>query len=190
MNAVCDKPPAAGKSSFDLIDKEKALALMDVQPDWRFADLACGPGDYSIEIARRVGEAGIVFAVDLWREGIDALGRLIAARGIGNIETVWADIRSRLPFEDRSIDACLLATILHDLSAADRRSTLRETARILKPAGMLTIIEFKKTGRGPGPPQHVRLDAQDVEALVTPFGFTRVAAGEVGEFIYLLKYEK
>ncbi|MEW6335172.1 MAG: methyltransferase domain-containing protein [Thermodesulfobacteriota bacterium] len=187
---MCDKPVAAGKSSLDLIDKEKALALMDIQPDWRFADLACGPGDYSIEIARRVGEAGIVYAVDLWREGIEALGRLIAARGIGNIETVWADIRSRLPFADRSIDACLLATILHDLPAADRPSTLRETARILKPAGVLNIIEFKKTGRGPGPPQRVRLDEQDIEALVTPFGFTRLDGSEVGEFLYLLKYEK
>lgn len=187
---MSDKPVAAGKSSFDLIDQEKALAVMDVQPDWHIADLACGPGDYSIEIAGRVGEKGIVYAVDLWREGIDALSRDIAARGVGNIETVWADIRSRMPFEDRSIDACLMATILHDLSAVDRQSALEEVVRILKPGGMLIVIEFKKMDWGPGPPLPVRLDERDIEGLVTPFGFTRVAESDVGKFNYLLKYEQ
>jgi len=47
---------------------------------------------------------------------------------------------------------------------------------------MLTIIEFKKIDKGPGPPIAIRMDAGEIETLVTPYGFTRVAGDGMGEF--------
>lgn len=187
---MSDKPVAAGKSSFDLIDREKALGLIAAKPGSRFLDLACGFGHYSLAIAERIGDHGRVYAVDLWPEGIAALSREIAKRGIANIRPIVADIRNKLPIEESSIDACLLATILHDLSQEDRRSTLQEIVRLLKPGGMLTVIEFKKIDKGPGPPIAIRMDGAEIDALVTPYGFTKVAGDEVGEFNDLLKYER
>jgi ubiquinone/menaquinone biosynthesis C-methylase UbiE len=185
-----DKPVAAGKSSFDLIDPEKTLAIIDVNPDSSFLDLACGTGNYTIEIAKKIGEKGTVYAIDLWQEGIEALNREIDIKGIKNIKTIIADIRNKLPLEDNSIDACLMATILHDLSKSDQKSTVQEVARVIKPNGMLNIIEFKKMDRGPGPPMERRMEEEDIRALVTQCGFIKVAGGEVGEFNYLLKYKK
>jgi len=181
---------AAGNSSFDLIDAEKALSLIAVKPGSRFLDLACGFGHYSLAIADRIGENGLVYAVDLWPEGIASLNREIAKQGIRNIQPLVADMRNRLPIEGGSIDACLLATILHDLSKEDRKSTLQEIVRLLKPGGMLTIIEFKKIAEGPGPPLKIRMGEEEIEALVAPYGFAKVAGGEVGAFNYLLKYER
>jgi ubiquinone/menaquinone biosynthesis C-methylase UbiE len=187
---MSDKPVAAGKSSFDLIDAEKAFTLIDVKHDSRFLDLACGFGHYSIEASTRIGGTGVVYAVDLWPGGIDALKREMGKRGIENIKPIVADMRNRLPIEESSIDSCLLATILHDLSRSDQESTLQEIVRLMKPGGMLTIIEFKKIDRGPGPPLKIRMEEADIEALVTPYGFTRVAGSGVGEFNYLVKYQK
>jgi ubiquinone/menaquinone biosynthesis C-methylase UbiE len=187
---MSDKPVAAGNSSFDLIDAKKVLALIAVKPGSRFLDLACGFGHYSLAIADNIGERSLVYAVDLWQEGIDSLNREIAKRGTRNIQPIVADIRNRLPIEESSIDACLLATILHDLSKEDRRSTLREVVRLLKPGGMLTIIEFKKIDKGPGPPFDIRMEEKEIEALVTPYGFAKVAGGGVGKFNYLSKYER
>jgi ubiquinone/menaquinone biosynthesis C-methylase UbiE len=187
---MSDKPVAAGSSSFDLIDAEKAFAIIDTKPNSRFLDLACGTGRYSIEIADKIGDKGTVYAVDLWQEGIDTLNREIGERNIKNIKTIVADIRNRLPLEDNSIDSCLMATILHDLSRIDREATLREISRVVKPGGMLNIIEFKKIDKGPGPPLRIRMDEEAVEALVAQYGFRKVAGSEVGEFNYLLKYKK
>jgi len=181
---------AAGNSSFDLIDAEKALSLIAVKPGSRFLDLACGFGHYSLALADRIGEKGLVYAVDLWPEGIASLNREIAKQGIRNIQPIVADMRNRLPIEESSIDACLLATILHDLSKEDRSAALQEIVRLLKPGGMLTIIEFKKIAEGPGPPLKIRMGEEEIEALVAPYGFTKVAGGEVGAFNYLLKYER
>ena len=187
---MSDKPVAAGKSSFDLIDVEKAFTIMNLKPDSVFLDLACGVGKYSIEIARNIGEKGTVYAVDLWEEGIEALNQEISVTGINNIKTIIADIRDKLPLEDNSIDSCLMATILHDLSVNDQQKALEEVARVLKDGGILNIIEFKKIDKGPGPPPNIRMDDKQVEAVVTPYGFVRVARSYIGEFNYILKYKK
>jgi len=49
---------------------------------------------------------------------------------------------------------------------------------------------FKKIGKGPGPPLHVRMEEGEIEALVTGYSFTKVAGEEAGEFNYLVKYRK
>jgi len=185
-----EKPVAAGKSSFDLIDTEKTFAIIDVKPDSSFLDLACGMGKYSIEIAKNIGEKGTVYAIDLWKEGVEALNKEIDTRNIKNIRTILADISKKLQLEDNSIDSCLMATILHDLSKIDQKATIQEAARVLKPGGMLNIIEFKKIDNGPGPPVDIRMEEEDIEALVAQYGFIKVAGSEVGEFNYLLKYKK
>ena len=185
-----DKPVAAGKSSFDLIDREKTFAVIDVKPGSSFLDLACGTGKYSLEIANKIGGKGIVYAVDLWQAGIEALTQEIKTKNIKNITPIVADIRKKLPLEESSIDSCLMATILHDLSKSDQTSTLQEVARVVKPGGMITIIEFKKIDKGPGPPIHIRMEEQEIEALVTPCGFIKVIGSGIGAFNYLLKFKK
>ena len=185
-----DKPVAAGKSSFDLIDTEKTFAMIDVIPHSNFLDLACGIGRYSIAIAKSIGEKGTVYAVDLWQEGIEALDHEISTKNIQNIQTVLADISKELPFEENSIDSCLMATILHDLPKNDQRSTIQQVARLVRQGGMLNIIEFKVIDTGPGPPLSIRIGEEEVEALVSQYGFIKVLGKDIGEYNYLLKYEK
>ena len=185
-----DKPVAAGKSSFDLIDAKKALAIIAVKPNSSFLDMACGVGKYSLELAKHIGEKGSIYAVDLWTEGIAALNLEIDKNRIKNIKTILADICNKLPLEENSIDSCLMATILHDLSSSDQKTTVQEAARLVKSGGMLNIIEFKKIAEGPGPPINIRMDENEIEALVTQYGFTKVSGSAIGEFNYLMKFKK
>ena len=53
---MAEKPPGAGKSSFELIDKKRFFSLLDLPPNSIFIDLACGTGRYSIEIAKQQGQ--------------------------------------------------------------------------------------------------------------------------------------
>lgn len=181
---------SAGRSSFDLIDRDKAFLVIDVKPGSSFLDLACGAGRYTIELAKIIGEEGIVYAVDLWKEGIEALNNEIEAQNINNIRTMVADISKKIPLEENSIDACLMATIVHDLSENAREASIREIVRILKPGGMLNIIEFKKIDRGPGPPMNIRMQEEEVESVVSMHGFTKVYGGEAGAFNYIVKFKR
>ena len=184
-------PTGAGKSSFDLIDVEKFFQELDLQKGTSFLDVASGRGAYSLAVSDIIGPQGSVFAVDLWAEGIGILKTAAQERRIENITAFVSDVGRRIPVEDHSIDVCLVATALHDF-VEDRidRGVLNEIARVVKPAGILAVMEFKKIDGPPGPPKHIRLSPQDVTDRLGPYGFKKERTADVGPYNYLILLRK
>lgn len=186
---MTDKPVAAGKSSFDHIDQDLALSLIVSPMATAYADLACGAGRYTLALAERVDQDRIIYALDLWEDGITALKDAAMGQGMGNIEAVVADITAPLPLNDDAADVCLIATALHDLPREGQKRLLEEVLRILSPQGTLVVIEFKKLDHGPGPGMEKRLSETELATLVTPYGFREVESVSLGEYTYLTKFE-
>lgn len=184
------KPVAAGKSSFDLITPSAFFSNIHIHPSAQVLDVACGVGRYSLEMAKLLDQGAFIHAVDLWDEGIESLQNAIRERGIANINPLLADITKGIPLDGGSIDFCLMATILHDLSPEGQDATLKEIKRVLKDDGVLAVIEFKKIDRGPGPPVSIRMSEQEAEETLRKYGFLKTYLGEVGEFNYLLTFRK
>jgi len=184
------KPTAAGKSSFDLIDVDRFFKELNLQEGISFLDLACGRGAYCLAASEIVGEKGRVYGVDLWEEGIELLATAADEKGAGNIEAMVSDAGKRIPVDDRTIDVCLMATVLHDF-VEDKidQAVLPEIERVVKPGGILAIMEFMKTDGPPGPPRHIRLSPEQVDDLLTPFGFKREHYADVGPHNYLLLFK-
>ena len=131
------KPIAAGKSSFDLIDFAAFMSVLDLSGEIVLLDVACGVGNYTIEIARQVREQGTVHALDLWEEGIAKLRLRAGSLGLENIETAIGDVSKTIPLDNDSVDICLMATVLHDLIEDDtHEGALAEVVRVLKPASL------------------------------------------------------
>ena len=183
------KPAGAGKSSFDLIDRASFFSRIKILPDAEVLDLACGAGIYSLAISPLLGEKGLIHAVDLWDEGIENLRKAIEERAISNIDPIKADITKHIPLESNSVDVCLMATILHDLSSEDQDSALREVTRILKAEGTLAVIEFKKIDHGPGPPIRIRISEGDAKEIIKKYGFRKTWGGEIGEYNYMITFK-
>lgn len=114
---------------FDLLG---LLGLLD--ENWIVGDLGCGTGQTAVSLAPFVRQ---VIAVD------DSTAMLEAARvqlgGTTNVELRKGRLES-LPIEDASLDAAILALVLHHLP--DPQSVLREAARALKPGGRLLVIDM------------------------------------------------
>lgn len=179
-------PVAAGKSSFDLVDREKVFAALDLQPASVLLDVACGIGLYALAAAAHIGPAGAIHAVDLWEEGIVSLRREAQRRGLEQIHPLLGDVGERIPLADASVDVCLLATVLHDLAIeGSDAGCLREIARVLRPGGRLVVIEFAKVEGPPGPPRAIRLAPQEVSDRLAPFGFRPRTLVPMGEVVYL-----
>ena len=79
---MAEKPIAAGKSSFNLVDSKKLFFELRLKEDTTFLDLACGSGAYSIAASEYIEEEGLIYAVDLWKEGIDNLLKEIKIKQI------------------------------------------------------------------------------------------------------------
>jgi len=185
------KPIAAGGSSFNLIDSPKLFSEIELKAGMTFLDVACGFGYYSLAASRYVGNTGLVYSVDLWKDGIDHLKNQINEQKINTIQAILADVTQRIPLKNSSVDMGLLSTVLHDfILEKTEDAVLKEINRVLKPDGKFAVIEFKKIESHPGPPIAIRITPAEVETRVAPQGFQIIKTVEIGESHYLSLFQK
>ena len=180
------EPTGAGKSSFGLIDTAKFFHELSLEKGITFLDVACGRGKYSLPVSEIIGPDGRVYAVDLWAEGVSNLKNEAAEKGIQNIKSFVGDASQHIPADNDSVDVCLMATVLHDF-VDDKvdRGVMQEIVRVIKPNGVLAIVEFYKKEGPPGPPKPVRLSPQEVDKTVSEYGFKQKQLTEIGPDNYL-----
>ncbi len=101
-------------------------------------ELGPGPGYFSIEAARVVGATGRVLCIDL-QPGMTRIlqGRLIEAH-VTNAAPIVGEGAS-LPLANESVDAAYLVHVLGEIP--DRPAALVEIRRVMKPGGVLSILE-------------------------------------------------
>jgi len=125
------------------------LEAVHIRPGMHVLDLASGVGDPALSLAQAVGPAGRVTATDLGRGMFSLAEELARERGITNLEFREANAEA-LPFADRSFDAvtCRFAIML----VPDASKVLRESLRVLKPAGEpLSLPSASGSSRGSPP---------------------------------------
>ena len=183
------KPKGAGKSSFELINTQILKQMLPIHQGSVILDLACGKGLYSLFLSQLAGPSGLVYAVDLWEEGLQILEEDALKKEVANILTIKADATREIDVEAHSLDLCLMATVLHDFKEMNADQTvLKQVLNLLKPGGCLAVIEFKKLDGPPGPPAHIRLSQEETEKLVTGVGFKKISTADIGDYNYLTTF--
>jgi len=149
-------------------------------------DLGCGAGEYALCAARLVGEAGRVLAMDRHKAYADDVAARAAAEGLRNLEPLACDMTAGpLPVAAKTVDVCLLGTVLHALTLGRSAPVFRELRRVLKDGGRLAVIECQKREMPFGPPVERRIAPQELEAHARGLGF--IAEGLVlFEYNYML----
>ncbi|MCW8800517.1 MAG: class I SAM-dependent methyltransferase [Desulfobacter sp.] len=184
-------PKGAGKSSFDLINSDILKDVLPVKSGSVVLDLACGKGIYSMFLSEIIGDTGLVYAVDLWQEGLQLLDKEIEDKNINNILPMLNDATAEIEIDDYSVDVCLMATVLHDFGEMNKSGAVLEQMKtILKPGGHLAVIEFKKIDGPPGPPKKIRLSEDETEKMVAGYGFRTVRTEDIGEYNYLMLFKE
>ena len=149
------------------------------------ADIGAGAGWFTIQLARRVGPNGTVYAQDVQRQMLEAIRRRVAREGLQNVETrLGTGITPNLP--QRALDAVLVVDVYSEVDD-DRVTFLRNLAAALKPGGRLGIVNYKpgSGGPGPGPDEGVRVDSASVERDALVAGL-RTLARQTLPYQYLL----
>ncbi|MCB2193810.1 MAG: class I SAM-dependent methyltransferase [Deltaproteobacteria bacterium] len=179
-----------GASSYAMQDPEHLWRVLGLDFGTRLADLGCGPGEYALEAARRVGPQGHVWALDKDGHTLEALAKVAQARGLNNLTTLTADLRQPLPLDDAVADICLLAMMLHTIKFTLAEGGLfREVRRILRRGGRMAVINFSMADFSFGPPPHLRITPEELDELVLPHGFSRRHL-ETAKLNYLALYHK
>jgi ubiquinone/menaquinone biosynthesis C-methylase UbiE len=118
------------------------LAEKYVKPGDRVLDFGCGPGFFTREFAKRVGENGQVYSVDLQEEMLGILrGKLEPEGLLPQITThrCEPDSIGLPPDLNRTFDAAFTIFVVHEVP--DPAKLFREIALLLKPGGTLFYTE-------------------------------------------------
>ena len=157
--------------------KRMTLQMSGVRPGHRVLDLAGGTGDMSALFAAAVGSRGQVVLTDP-NASMMAVGRdRLWNQGHANVSLCQAPGES-LPFSDDSFEVACISFGLRNFTDKDRG--LLEIHRVLKPGGVLIVLEFSR-------PQSPLIDsAYRVFQSIWPLA-GRAIVGDSASYQYLVE---
>ena len=148
------------------------VQALEARPGAAVADIGAGDGYFTVRLARAVGPAGRVYAVDIVPKVLQRLRGRARYEGLANIEVIeGGEDDPHLPVS--GVDAALLVMTYHEIPA--HQAVLAAIRRSLKPGGRLVIIEAineaeRAKSRAEQEANH-HLDARFVEADLRDAGF-------------------
>jgi predicted methyltransferase len=159
--AIFEGPERAQK-----LQVERVMDLLGIKRGTRVADIGAGSGWFTVRSARRVGNEGLVYAVEINPKYIGHIKRRAKREKLTNIRTILGKPDDPL-LPRTSIDAVLLLKTYHEI--AEPVAFLRRLRPALRPGARVGIIDRRGKGDDHG------LDADVVVKEAAPAGFTLVA---------------
>jgi ubiquinone/menaquinone biosynthesis C-methylase UbiE len=109
-----------------------------IEPGQTVLDIGCGPGTFSIAMAKMVGESGKVIAVDVQEEMLQIVRTKAAQQGLESRMVTHKSDPDRIGLSEK-VDFALAFYMVHEVPGAE--TFLKEVASVLKPNGKLLIVE-------------------------------------------------
>lgn len=122
---------------------EAVARRLELAPGDVVLDVACGQGNFTVELARRVGPEGLVVGLDISRAMLARAAARVRRAGLANVLLVRGDALA-LPFVDAAFARVDCAGGLHQMPDLDR--ALGELARVTAPGGRLAASTFAQAG--------------------------------------------
>ena len=118
----------------------KLMDALQLKPGMKVADIGAGSGYFSRRIARRIGEKGLVYAVDIQPEMLEILGENMKKEGLQNFRSILGEVKDpKLP--EASVDLVLMVDVYHEFSFPHEMMTAIHKA--LKPDGRVAFVEYR-----------------------------------------------
>jgi SAM-dependent methyltransferase len=124
----------AGGAEMPRLRHELAL-----KPGMSVADVGAGRGELTVALAAEVGPSGQVFSTDIDTQALEQIRARVAAAALQNVTVVQAHARDT-GLRTHCCDAVVLRRVYHHLS--DPLATNGDLLRVLRPGGVLAIIDF------------------------------------------------
>jgi ubiquinone/menaquinone biosynthesis C-methylase UbiE len=121
-----------------LLQNPRRILQPYVQEGMTALDLGCGPGFFTVEMARLVGQTGRVIAADLQEGMLAKLQAKIHGADWADRVTLHKCLADRVGLAQKS-DFILVFYMLHEVP--DQEKFLNEIKSLLKPQGRVLLVE-------------------------------------------------
>jgi SAM-dependent methyltransferase len=124
------------------------LALAGIEPGMRVLDLGTGAGDVAFQVAELVGPGGSVVGIDQSVTALTFAAHRAEQRGLTNVSFIRDDLHTVLPADE--FDAVVGRLVL--LYLPDPAEVVRRFAGLLRPGGVVAVMEYEMFAAGTLPP--------------------------------------
>jgi len=115
------------------------VAVLALEDGSQLADVGAGDGEWTVELASRVGRTGHVWATEVDPDNLESIERRVAQRGLENVTVVLGD-QNGTGLPDKCCDAILLRLVYHHF---EHPATMRASLiRALRPGGRVVVIDI------------------------------------------------
>jgi ubiquinone/menaquinone biosynthesis C-methylase UbiE len=146
----------------------KVIETLKIKPGLRIGDLGSGSGLFSRPLAKKVGDKGIVYAIDVDPGLLKHVEKTAAEQKITNIKTVLAtEDDAKLP---EKVDLIVIIDTLHHIG--NQGPYLKGLKKYLKRGGRVAIIDF--SNEWPAGHESMRYSLDQLEGWMKDAGFKRI----------------
>lgn len=166
------------------------VGVMEIHPGMTVVDFGSGSGAYVLAIAERLAHSGRVYAIDVQADLLRRIKNEAHKRGYKNVEIVWSDLEREFgsKIANDHADRVLISNLL--FQAEDKGALFKEAMRILKPDGLLTVVDWSESFGGMGPHKKHVVTKEKASTLAEAAGFSLLHDFEAGAHHYGLIFKK
>ncbi|MGH9846400.1 MAG: class I SAM-dependent methyltransferase [Blastocatellia bacterium] len=171
-----------GESRINGLQVLNVIKTLKVRSGQRVCDLGAGSGLFTRPLAQRVGDKGIVYAVDIDAELLKHVEKTAQEQKLANIKTILAsETDPKLP---EPVDLIVIIDTLHHIS--NQEAYLKGLGKYLKPDGRIAILDFSKNW--PAGHEKMIYTVDDLDGWMTAAGFKRVEKHDFLENNFFVVY--
>lgn len=168
-------------------EPKQVIALLGIRPEMEVVDLCCGDGLFTAPLALASRH---VIAIDIDRGMLGLAKAKIAAVGATNCKLIEGDAYAVAELVKRSVDFILIANTFHGVP--DKLRLARSVAEVLKTGARFSVINWHRRpreettvlGKPRGPKTEMRMEPNDVAAVVEPAGLKLAQVIELPPYHY------
>jgi len=131
----------------DRLQIDRVMEILGITEGKAVADVGAGSGWFTVRAAKRVGAAGVVYAVDINAEAVRYIGERAQKEQLQNVKAILSKPDDPL-LPGHSIDAVLLLKTYHEVSRPV--VLLRNLRPALRPGAKIGVIDRNGNGEDHG----------------------------------------
>ena len=195
---------AQERRSGRLFPPDKIFLLEEPRDDWQnteeimerlrintgdiVADIGAGSGYFTIPLASRVGDKGMVFAEEIQIEMVNYISKKVERLGLNNVRVVFGKAEDPSLLDD-FFNLVFLTNTYHELEKP--LLMLENIRKDLRYNGRLVIIDWDPAIKSPfGPPIDMRVSESTVIKNVERIGFDLIEKHRFMPYHYFLVFRK